>query len=108
MSSSAVTWESAYRGDDGQAMEIPAFNAQGLRRVYGRADHFPGHPKFVLDLWRDRTGKLLARFSSAGAEVEGESWQVSGISIDSLPVDGDQQVPPCLRQRYEAWVSANL
>lgn len=110
MSSSLVTWESAYRGEDGVASEIPAFNARGLHRVYGRADHFPGRPKFSLDIWRDQTGWFLARFSSAGAGVDSEAWQISGMSADSLPADaiGDEQVPQCLRQSYEAWVLANL
>lgn len=110
MNSSLVAWESAYRGEDGVAAEIPAFNARGLHRVYGRADHFPGRPKFNLDIWRDRNGRLLARFSSAGAEVDSETWQVSGAAASSLPTGaiGEECVPNCLRQLYKAWVTANL
>lgn len=112
MNESAVIWESPCTGDSNASVtEIDDFSARGLRRVYGRGDHYPGRPAFNMDIWRDRTGRLLARFWSRSDEVDSESWDILGVrdadSLNGPPFD-ERWVPDCLRKQYGKWVIANF
>lgn len=86
------------------------FDARGKRRVYGRGDHFGNKMTFNMDIWRDRGGRLLARFWSRNAEVDGRSIEVIGIPADAIPdhpqetAFSDIWIPEALRQEYEDWI----
>lgn len=107
MASPAVHWEHNIQHDPQITVEgIDHFNARGMHRVYGRGDRF-NHWTLNLDLWKNRDGRLLARFWSRSQEVDPESWEVIGQPDVGLPGD-EQWVPQCLRQRYESWVISNV
>lgn len=105
MRSSIVAWDQRVQQDSEIRLEsVEGFNARGMRRVYGRGDHF-GRRTLNLDLWKARDGRLLARFWSRSNEVDGESWAVMGGQADAR---GEQQVPQCLRDEYEIWATSNI
>jgi hypothetical protein len=86
------------------------FSARGMRRVYGRGDIFPSKCSFNMEIWRDRTGRLLARFWSRSREVDDRSLEVIGIPPDAIPdrkpdeVFQDSWIPQGLRTEYEDWI----
>jgi hypothetical protein len=88
--------------------DIEHFNARGMRRVYNRDDHFPGNPGFHMDVWKNRNGRLLARFWSHGANVDGCSYEILGIPTSRQPRIGhpndESWVPQCLRNGYGNWI----
>ena len=86
------------------------FDARGMRRVYGRGDHFANKLKFNMDIWRDRGGRLLGRFWSRNTDVDGRSIEVIGIPPNAIPnrspetAFSDTWIPEALRQEYEDWI----
>ena len=88
---------------------IDWFDARGMRRVYGRGDHC-GRMTFNMDVWRNRDGRLMARFWSRNAEVDGRSIEVVGILPNAIPdraadsAFSDVWIPEPLRQEYEDWI----
>ena len=112
MSSSTVIWKLPARANAMATLsEIEPFSARGMRRVYGRGDRYPGRAAFNLDIWRDRAGRLLAKFSSRSSEVDDESWAIHGVPDSPLrpgqPLN-ERSVPDCLREKYVAWLVANF
>jgi hypothetical protein len=105
MRSPIVTWEHQVQQDAGITCEpIEGFNARGMTRLYSRGDHL-GNRTLNLDLWKARDGRVLARFWSRSNEVDGESWAVHGGRTNA---QNEQQVPQCLRDRYDAWARSNI
>lgn len=106
-----VYWESKPPRNQRVRIEgIKWFSARGMKRVYGRGDHFPGRAGFHMDIWRNRHGQLFVRFWSRGEEVDDCSLTILGIRPDSIP-DGpgtegftDHWLPKALRTEYETWV----
>lgn len=90
---------------------VPYFDARGMRRVYGRGDTFPKKCSFNMDIWRDRNGRLLARFWSRSNDVDGCSLEITGLSPDAIPnrqadtAFSDAWIPNALRKEYEGWIS---
>jgi hypothetical protein len=88
------------------------FDARGMVRVYGRGNHFPECAGFHMDVWTNREGRLLARFWSYGATVDGMSYEILGITTSRRPKTGPpfdcRWVPQCLRQAYHNWISYEL
>lgn len=108
---SVVIWAQPYRGDPTAAVtEIEPFSARGMKRVFGRGDHYQ-RCTFNMDIWRDRAGRLRARFWSRSEEVEDQSWEIIGVpdgeQLSGPPFD-EHWVPDCLRKHYGAWVLANF
>lgn len=104
---------------------IPAFDARGMRRIYGRSDHFlpapspiPGFgrqrvPAYCLDIWRAKTGRIFVRFWSRSGYVDGCAYELQGLAFpeSSLkPESGDNEawVPSIVRDAYETWVAESL
>ena len=105
MSNAIVMWDEDAQQDAGVKLDaVEAFSARGMTRLYGRGDHFGGRT-LNLDLWRAGDGRVLARFWSRSNEVDDESWAVTGGQTDA---HGEQQVPQCLRDQYEAWARSNI
>jgi len=46
-------WDSKPPETDATVEEIDHFDARGMRRVYGRGDHFGRHRSFNMDIWLD-------------------------------------------------------
>ena len=104
-------WES----DEPQASSLTLnecdwFNAHGMRRVYGRGDKCGSRARFNMDVWRDRSDRILIRFWSRSEAVDGRSFELVGISPNkskSLASDGvlrDDWIPAVLRRAYEEWI----
>lgn len=106
-----VVWDSdTPAATTASIQNIAWFDARGMRRVYGRGDHFGNGMTFNMDIWRDRDGRLLGRFWSRNAEVDGRSIEVIGIPPNAIPdrspetAFSDRWIPQALRQEYEEWV----
>ncbi len=90
---------------------IAWFSARGMRRVYGRGDIFLGKCSFNMDIWLDRTGRLLARFWSRSNDVDGRSLEIFGLSSAAIPdrkrdeAFKDSWIPQGLRDEYEDWIT---
>lgn len=64
MPSSQLPWEQNIQHDARIKLAvIDDFNARGMKRVYGRGDQFKNWT-LNLDLWKNREGRLFARFWS--------------------------------------------
>ena len=118
-------WEqSPLRALKAAVVEIDAFDARGMKPVFGRGDHFlRGDPlglgdhgskeSFHLDMWLTRSGRLLARFWSRSSEIDGMSVEVTGFSPKlPLPSKGlplnERWVPQCLRKAYDDWIDDQM
>ncbi len=78
-----VGWESAApRGSRIRIESVPAFDARGMKHLYGRSDKFGRIAAFNMDIWRDRDGNLFARFWSRNWDVDGLSIAIHGIASD--------------------------
>lgn len=105
MANSVAAWDDDIQPDPQVSLEaIGSFNARGMRRLYGRGDHF-GRRTLNLDLWKSGDGRVLARFWSRSDEVDDESWEVLGGQADA---QDEQQVPQRLRDQYDSWVRSNI
>ena len=108
MSGLIVHWEQRIQSDSKITVEaIDDFNARGMHRVYGRGDQFKKW-RLNLDVWRNREGKLFARFWSRSNEVDRESWEVTCLAGTDFPFGNERWVPQCLRDRYDSWVTLNV
>jgi hypothetical protein len=98
--SKSVRWEYA-----------PAFNARGMKRLYGRADHF-GTWTANMGMWMARDGRIVARFWSRTEDVDDCSYEIFGLKTPSakagVPLDADRWVPAGLRWEYEDWVTSEF
>lgn len=106
-----VDWESySPRNSRARIDYVDAFDARGMRRVYGRGDHFGDKAAFNMDIWRDRSGRLLARFWSRNAEVDTVSLELYGVSDEMIPARSENEafsdvwIPKVFRHEYEQWV----
>ncbi|MFZ0960715.1 MAG: hypothetical protein WAO35_07390 [Terriglobia bacterium] len=103
-------WEKTIpRGVGINLIRVDHFDAHGMRRVYGRGDHFGRCCTFNMDVWLTRSGRLLARFWSRSSWVEEVSLEVIGLHRN--PPLGTKAtalhegwVPRCLRDEYDNWI----
>ncbi len=119
-----VFWERPpLRSRNVEVIDIPVFNARGMRPLYGRGDHYPretldGHycieKSFHLDLWAARDGRLLARFWSRSAWVDNRSLEIRGFR-PRLPIPrrrgkelDERWVPAALRREYDDWIDEEI
>ena len=107
-----VSWESEPPETTAIVEESDHFVARGMRRVYGRGDHYGrcrGHT-FNMDIWRNRRGRLFMRCWSRLSEVDWRSFEIKGIAIDRIPeLDmkrgfEDRWLPKTVRDAYEEWI----
>jgi len=90
--------------------EINHFVARGMRRVFGRRDHFGRYRTFNMDIWRDRSGRLLMRCWSQSNDVDWRSFEIKGIELSKIPdFDSnhgyqDTWLPKTVRVAYEEWI----
>ena len=103
-------WDS--RGRRGRAIRcdyIGPFDARGMRRMYGRGDHFGRGRTFNMDVWLTGTGRILVRFWARRDEVDWLSLEVFGL-FQPLPQRNKKHemsedwVPQCLRDEYDNWI----
>jgi hypothetical protein len=108
-----VYWEN--KGPSGLSIKIELtddFDARGKHRVYGRGDLF-GRLVLNMDIWRDRNGRLFARFLSRSSEVDWYSYEIFGLPEDiQLTQPGEalneKWAPECLRDEYDSWVVSEM
>lgn len=91
---------------------IDPFDARGMRPLHGRGDHF-GRRALHMNVWRTRTGRVLARFWSRSSDVDSESHELAAIRIATEEIavalaDNEHLIPECLRDAYESWVLSEL
>lgn len=90
---------------------IEHFDARGKQRIYGRGDIFTGRGSFNMDIWKDKTGRLLVRFWSYIRDVDWLSCELAGImpeSIKAYSISDDQWIPPVLRKEYDNWILSEI
>ncbi|MFA4829751.1 MAG: hypothetical protein WC855_12065 [Thermodesulfovibrionales bacterium] len=106
-----IQWD--YKGTKSRQLKVNAiehFDARGKRYLYGRADQFPRRACFYLDIWIDKTGRLLARCWSHGIDYDWRSFEVLGFPSSLIPEfsgkssGDDSWIPESLRREYEEWV----
>jgi hypothetical protein len=104
-------WESVpLRGSRIRIQSVAAFNARGMKHLYGRSDKFGRKAAYNMDVWRDRDGKLFARFWSRNWDVDGLSIAIHGIAPDLIPEGtnegalSDEWIPKQLRDDYYNWI----
>jgi hypothetical protein len=89
--------------------EIDPFSAKGMRRVYGRSDHFGGGRTFRLDIWKNKNDQLFMRCWSHYSDYFPRSFLITGVNPQALPkVDGkpdlrEEWVPQIVRDAYDDW-----
>lgn len=89
--------------------EIAAFNPNTMRCVYKCTTDIPLIATLRMGIWLKRDGRLLARFSSYGIDIKNLSFEIHGISPDSIPRHregtrySDAWLPKALRQKYKKW-----
>ena len=98
-------WESEPpTGSSSRVEEIDHFDARGMRRVYGRGDHFV-RLVFNLDVWRSRNGRLFVRFWSRSKGISWCSFELLGTKVPDVTFpSSDHWIPECLREQYDDWV----
>ncbi len=90
-------------------VEIDSFSAKGMRRVYGRGDHFGGGRTFQLDIWKNKHDQLFMRCWSHYSDYLQRSFSITGVNTEVMPkVDGkpdlrEEWVPQIVRDSYDDW-----
>jgi len=111
MEDSPIYWSSDPPSNNAEVTEIDDFNARGMRRVYGRGDHFGRHHTFHLDIWMHRSGRLMMRCWSRCSEIDDRSFEIKGIPSSEIPHRNeierfqDSWLPEVVRKAYEQWIS---
>jgi hypothetical protein len=80
-----VFWDSTAPATQAQVEWIDYFDARGMRRVYGRGDHFGRNHIFNMDIWKTRDGRLLMRCWSQCDDIDGRSFQITGVDLSAIP-----------------------
>jgi hypothetical protein len=109
-----LSWDSQKGPARRKAISIltaPDFSARGMRRIYGRGDHFPRLScGMVIFLRRD--ARVFVRFYSPGLRETYRTYELLGLKLRTLPQRGaplgDDCVPEVLRDLYEGWVEECL
>jgi hypothetical protein len=105
-----IHWDSGPPDADAKVEEIHPFDARGMRRFYGRGDHFGRHHTFNMDIWMSRAGRLLMRCWSHCRDIDGRSFEIKGLDISEIPEPAknaclqDSWVPNVVRNIYEEWI----
>jgi len=109
-----IPWNSEESTANAAVEEIDHFVARGMRRVFGRGDHFGRYRTFNMDIWRDRGGRLLMRCWPQSNEVDWQSFEIKGIELSKIPdLDPnrgyqDAWIPKTVRDTYEEWIQGNF
>ena len=107
-------WNSKAPDTDVKVEEIDHFDARGMRLVYGRGDHFSRHTNFNMDIWMTRAGRLLMRCWSRCQEIDGRSFEITGLDTSKIPEPvkkvglQDSWVPDAVRKTYNEWIRAEF
>ena len=110
----STAWEQdAHRGPGINVNFIDHFDARGMRRVYGRGDHFGKGHAFNMDVWLTRSGRLLARFWARRDEVDWLSLEIIGFAHTPPPKNKKREtnedwVPQCVRDKYDRWITSEF
>ena len=105
-----IYWDSEESTANVAVEEIDHFVARGMRRVFGRGDQFGRYRTFNMDIWRDRSGRLLMRCWSQNKDVDWRSFEIKGIELSRIPdFDSshgcqDAWLPRTVRDAYEEWI----
>ena len=90
---------------------IEHFDARGMRRVYGRNDHFGRHRSFNMDIWETRNGRILMRCWSRCEDIDWHSFEIKGVDTAKIPKHpkgegfDDSWIPGMVRQAYDQWIN---
>ena len=90
---------------------VDDFDARGMLFIYGRTDSFSKKHSFNMTIWKDRKGRILARFWSRSKYNERESYEIIGIKaklLSRFQEKGrytDKWIPKCLRDAYDDWIT---
>lgn len=110
MKDALTCWGSEAPVTNAQTEEIEHFDARGMRRVYGRGDHFGRHWSFNMDIWKTYDGRLLMRCWSRCEDIDWRSFEIKGIDTSVIPLRDkktrfqDSWVPKAIRKTYDQWI----
>ena len=110
MEDALTYWDSEAPAMDAIVKEIEHFDARGMRRVYGRGDHFGHCRSFNMDIWKARDGRLLMRCWSRCKDIDWRSFEIKGVIPVKIP-EGNKKtglreswVPKTARKAYNQWI----
>jgi len=110
MTYTKIHWETQPpRHKDIRIEETGYFIARGMKRVYGRGDHYGRHHKFNVDIWTTSGGRLLMRCWSRCSEIDARSFEIFGIDVSQIPFPDkfgfcDDRLPYEIREEYDTWI----
>jgi hypothetical protein len=111
MEGTLTLWESDAPDKDAVVSEIEHFDAGGMRRVYGRGDHFGRHYSFNMDIWKTLDGRLLIRCWSRCNDIDWLSFEIKGVDLAEISERPkcrgflESWVPGAVRQAYDRWIT---
>ena len=91
MEGNLTYWESDAPDTDAVVSEIEHFDARGMRRVYGRGDHFGRNWSFNMDIWKTRDERLLMRCWSRCEDIDWRSFEIKGVDLAEI-----SESPKCI------------
>lgn len=90
------------------------FDARGMAFVFGRGDHFSSRRTFNMDIWMTRDGRLLMRFWSRSMDIDGRSFEISGVNTAGIPANlpgtvwDEKWIPKAVREAYDKWIQEEI
>jgi hypothetical protein len=98
---------------------IERFHARGMRRLHAFDVRFAGRRRnYSGEIWATTDGRLLCRFHCPTESDFDEAHEIVGMTISDL-VEAELNataaqpddvwlpwVPPCVRERWELWLSS--
>jgi hypothetical protein len=94
---------------DVAVVEIEPFSAKGMKRVYGRGDHFGRGRTFQLDIWKNKHDQLFMRCWSHYSDYISRSFSITGVNpqvnpkVVGKPYLSEEWVPQIVRDAYDDW-----
>ncbi|MCX6996917.1 MAG: hypothetical protein NTV49_07490 [Kiritimatiellaeota bacterium] len=105
-----ICWGSKSPAAVARTEEIEHFDARGMRRVYGRGDHFGHRCTFNMEIWKTHDGRLLMRCWSWREDYDWRSFEIKGLDTTVIPEKNkktgfqESWVPKSTRNAYEQWI----
>jgi len=105
----------ARRSSRVELIDIPSFDARGMRWVFGRGEWYGRGLDFNLGIWLTEDNRLIARFSRGRRRINSKSVEIIGffrkklLTAASSDFYGNEVWAPwCLRSAYSNWIDEQM